>query len=81
MNTATENLTAMIDWPNGEGYTPCTAEYAAKMTERDAIFDPTFDEGSTDDLSPEDYNRWHTLQHELENMLGSGKHVGKSVRY
>lgn len=81
MNTTTAKFTAFIDWPNGEGYTPCTAEYAEKMAERDAIFDPTFDKGSTEDLSADDYNRWHKLQHELDQMQGSGNHLGRSVRY
>lgn len=71
----------IIEFPNGEGFTPCTKEYANKMAARDAIFDPTFDTGSLEDLSPEDYQRYCELDHELLTMQMSGLHLGKSVRY
>lgn len=70
----------VIEWPNGEGFTPCTREYADKMMARDAIFDANIDEGSTEDLCPEDYERWHQLDSELCQMQMAG-HLGKSERY
>jgi hypothetical protein len=75
----THSHTGAIDWPNGGGYTPCTKEYEAKMAERDAIYDANYDEGSLEDLSPDQYNRWHQLNDELCTMQAHG-HLGKPVR-
>ncbi|MFA7243197.1 MAG: hypothetical protein WC091_24075 [Sulfuricellaceae bacterium] len=72
--------TAAIDWPNGDGYTPCTPEYAALMDERDAIFDAYFDEGTTEDLSPENYERWYQLDSQLRQMQMAGA-LGVGIRY
>ena len=69
-----------IDWPNGEGYTPCTDEYRSLMDQRDAIFDPNFDSGSTEDLSSEDYEKWHSLDARLCELQMAGA-LGKSVRF
>jgi hypothetical protein len=69
---------ATIEWPNGLGYTPCTPEYLEKKIEQE-LLKP--DDVPLDALSPADYNRWHHLQNDLDNMLASGQHVGKSVRY
>lgn len=72
--------TDAIDWPNGGGYTPCTVEYRTLMDEREAIFDPNHDDGSVEDLSPADYERWHSLNDKLCTMQASG-HLGKPVRF
>lgn len=65
-----------FDWPNGKGCRECTREYRETLDARNDIFDPNLDEGSTDDLSPEDYNRWHTLDHKLDQLHGAG-HLGE----
>lgn len=78
--TSRLRLDDALDWPNGEGFTPCTREYADKMAAREAIYDANHDEGSTEDLSPEDYQRWHELDSELCQMQMAG-HIGKSERY
>jgi len=50
------------------------------LAEREAIYDPNYDEGSLEDRSPEDYERWHALDNELAQMLAAG-HVGIGVRW
>ena len=69
-----------IFWPNGEGETPCTKEYADAMAAKDAIFDPNYDEGTSENLSPEDYQRYCELDNALMTMQANG-HLGKSIRY
>jgi hypothetical protein len=71
--------TSAIDWPNGKGYTPCTAEYAERMAERDAVYSHAPGR-SLDDLSPEDYEKWHRLDMALNPMRAAG-HVGRPVRF
>lgn len=61
-----------LEWPNGKGFTPCTSEYRRLFDEQMAIFDPTVDDYTTEDLSSEDYNRWHLLQHKLDNLQLNG---------
>jgi hypothetical protein len=79
-----------IEWPNGEGFTPCTPEYAAIIDEMDAILPRdimiggillTSERKNLDDLSPEDYQRWNVLEDKRAEMQMSGLHLGKSVRY
>lgn len=73
--------TSAIYWPNGNGETPCSAEYAATKDARDAIYVCGNDEGETlDDLSPEDYQRWNELDDKLNGLQLNG-HLGKSIRY
>lgn len=66
-----------IEWPNGEGFTPCTHEYAEICDRMDAIKP---DYLNLDDLSPADYNEFCTLSNLRDEMMMSG-HVGKSHRY
>lgn len=79
---ATTQHTDAIDWPNGEGYTPCTPEYASLMAERDRIYDANYDrpDRTLEDLSPEDYQRWHVLNDRLHTMQADGA-LGKPVRF
>lgn len=73
--------TAAIFWPNGMGETPCSEAYAKAKDERDAIYEAGNDDGTTmDDLTPEEYQRWNELDHELGNMQING-HLGASIRY
>lgn len=70
-----------LDWPNGMGYTPCSAKYRSLFEERNGIYQPGNDDGLTmNDLSPEDYQRWNELDSELANLQIAG-HTGKGVRY
>jgi hypothetical protein len=73
-----EKFTDALEWPNGEGYTPCTPEYAAICDEMEAIKP---NDSNLDDLSPEDYNRWNMLDDKRAGMQMSGDHLGKSIRY
>lgn len=66
-----------IEWPNGEGYTPCTREYAEMYDRMDAIKP---DDVRMDELSPEDYEAWNALDHQRCQMQIDG-HLGKSIRY
>lgn len=68
-----------IYFPNGKGYTPCSALYEQLRHELYAICDPN-DGESIHDLSPDDYQRWSELDNELANLRLHG-HVGTSVRY
>lgn len=71
-------FTDAIEWPNGEGYTPCTPEYAEICDRMEAIKP---DDVNLDDLSSADYQEWNTLDDERAQMQMSGEHLGKSVRY
>lgn len=69
-------LTETIEWPNGKGFTPCSAAYRAALDEQ-ARIKP---EGvSMDSLSAEDYQRWNELDHQLMTMQASGEHLGQSI--
>lgn len=69
----------ILDWPNGEGETPCSTEYLMTLTQRDLIYEPG-SKGSLEDLSPEDYQKWNELDDKLNNLHLNG-HIGKSVKY
>jgi hypothetical protein len=66
-----------IEWPNGEGFTPCSSEYARLIDAMDAIKP---EDVNLDDLSAEDYELWNRLDDKKYSMLAEG-HLGKSVRY
>jgi hypothetical protein len=66
-----------IEWPNGEGFTPCSSEYAQLIDRMDAIKPENF---NLDDLSPQDYEEWNRLDDKKYSMLAEG-HLGKSIRY
>lgn len=70
----TREFTDKIEFPNGEGYTPCTRE----ITDRLDAIKPA--DVTMNDLSPEDYNEWNALEDRRANLQMSG-HLGKSVRY
>lgn len=72
--------TGLLYWPNGLGETPCSRAYEAKSDEMCVIYNPSYDDGTLDDLSPEDYNRYCTLENDLGVMQMNG-HLGKSHRY
>lgn len=75
--TAKIKFDDVIEFPNGEGFTPCTKDYARIVDEMDAIKP---DYVNLDDLSPEDYERWNRLDSELSQLQMEG-HLGQSVRY
>jgi hypothetical protein len=68
---------ATIDWPNGQGYTECTPEYAAIYDEIEAIKPADV---RMDDLSAEDYETFNRLDSQRCQMQMAG-HVGRGVRY
>lgn len=72
-------FTSSIEWPNGEGYTPCTPEYAAVQDAIDDLND--FGAINMNDMTPENYERYNQLLSEADTMQASGQHLGKSVRY
>jgi len=67
-----------IEWPNGEGWTPCSKEYAAVNDEIDDLND--FGRIGMDDMSPDDYEKYNRLDDKRNGLLLAG-HVGKSERY
>lgn len=71
---------AEITWPNGRGFTPCSQAYADALAQQEAICDLQTG-GIVDELSPEDYERWHRLENALLTMQASGEHLGKSETY
>lgn len=71
--------TDSIDWPNGEGFTPCSDEYRKLFDEKLAIFDPAGD-GDLEELEPEKYNAYCRLENDLANLQASG-HLGKGERW
>lgn len=71
-------FTDALEWPNGEGYTPCSKEYAAIIDAMEAIKP---NDVNLDDLSPEDYQEWNVLEDRRADMQMSGLHLGQSVRY
>lgn len=66
-----------IEWPNGKGYTPCTKEYADMHAEMQRI---KSDDENLDDLEPDAYNRYCTLDNDLGALQLEG-HLGKGVQY
>jgi hypothetical protein len=74
----TESFIESLEWPNGEGYTPCSAEYAAIMDAMEAIKP---NDVNLDDLSPADYQEWNVLEDKRAALQMSGKHLGKAIRY
>lgn len=75
--TVTIEHTDAIEFPNGEGYTPCSIEYA-KIIDKMEVIKPDYI--NLDDLSSEDYNEWNKLDNKRAEMMLAG-HLGKSVRY
>lgn len=70
--------TTQLDWPNGKGYTPCTAEYKEK---HDRVFElNTKAHTDPDGLTDEEYNEVRSLENDMGSMQLNG-HLGKSVRY
>lgn len=71
-------FTDEIEWPNGEGATPCTKEYAALTDEIDALSD--FGRVRMDDMGPDDYEAYNRLL-SARTALQIRGHLGKSYRY
>lgn len=69
----------LLHFPNGAGNRECSSEYIDTLDARNSIYQ-IGDDGTLDDLSPEDYNRWYTLEHKLDQMQGNG-HLGRVTRY
>jgi hypothetical protein len=67
-----------IEWPNGEGFTPCSREYAEVNDKIDDLND--FGRLGMDDLSPEKYEKYNRLLNRQGELQLAG-HLGKSVRY
>lgn len=65
-----------LDWPNGLGFTPCSTKYRQYFDEREAICPSS---GNVDNLSREDYERWHALDMYLGTLQLQG-HVGQGER-
>lgn len=72
--------TATIEWPNGNGYTPCSEEYRRVLDEKKSIEYKYQDAVSMNDYSREDYETWNRLEDRLATLHADG-HIGKSVRY
>lgn len=67
----------ILEWPNGEGYTVCSQEYAAICDAMDALKP---NDVNLDDLPPDDYNKFCELEHK-RGVLQLNGHLGKGVRY
>lgn len=65
-----------IPFPNGKGYTPCSAEYHTKQAE----YSDLRSQCELNKFTPDDYERLGRLDDELALMQLRG-HLGKSVRY
>lgn len=72
--------TDIIEWENGLGFTPCSAEYRRVWDAMRQIHDCTMSGANLDSLSPADYERYCRLDNELLTLQGNG-HLGKSIRY
>lgn len=73
-----KNFTEALVWPNGMGETPCSREYY-EISQK--INDLLSGDISMNDLSRDDYELYNRLSFERDEMLMSGEHVGKSIRY
>jgi hypothetical protein len=69
-----------LEWPNGQGYTPCSTEYATTYDARNAIYNPNEEGRTLNSLSAADYQEWCSLDHKLGTLQLQG-HTGKGVRY
>lgn len=67
-----------IEWPNGEGFTPCSREFAEVTDKIDALSD--FGRISMNDMSAADYQEYNRLLTQRDTLQMTG-HVGKSERY
>jgi len=67
-----------IEWPNGEGYTPCTKEYREINDKIDDLND--FGRISMDQMTPENYEKYNQLL-DRQGQLHLFGHLGQSVRY
>lgn len=71
--------TAKIEFPNGNGYTPCTQEYRDTLDAKNNICNPNHGD-NVNDLPAELYQEFSVLDDKLMNLQIAG-HLGKSVRY
>lgn len=71
-------FTARIEWPNGQGFTPCTQAAHDVAVALDRLTDGG--RVSMHDMSPADYERFNRLSDEQAHLQADG-HYGKSVRY
>jgi len=69
----------VIDWPNGNGYTPCSVEYRETLDEKEAIVSRYHGE-NYNQYSSEDYENYCRLENKLAGLQLAG-HIGKSVKY
>lgn len=74
----TPPLTDVIEWPNGEGETPCSAEYADLTRQIDEMSD--FGRIRMDDMSPADYEAFNRLLYDRLGLQSRG-HLGTGYRY
>ena len=77
-SNAAHEYTHQIDWPNGEGYTPCTEEAFNVRQEIDRLSEDG--RVSMDEMSIEDYSRYNWLIDHQANLQYEN-HFGKSVRF
>jgi hypothetical protein len=66
-----------IDWPNGLGTNPCSAEYRKTYDEMKSVKP---DYVALEEMAPADYQRWNELDQRLLQLQATG-HVGKSIRF
>jgi hypothetical protein len=66
-----------IEWPNGQGWTPCTKAYRRVWDERELV---RCRADSFEDLDPPDYDHVCRLNDLMANMMEAG-HLGKGEKY
>lgn len=68
-----------IYWPNGLGYTCCSAAYASAHDDLLAARRDYEDAGGEDTTDAAAYERYHRASHRVDQMLGAGGHLGERV--
>lgn len=72
-----------IEWPNGMGYTPCTAEYEAAKWAADDARDE-WREVEDQPRHPEHAARYEAMcraEDRLQALIAEGGHLGEPVRF
>lgn len=72
--------TATIEWPNGMGYTECTAEYAEAIDSRDIALSEFKGLEPKDPAYAAAYEAWQRAEWRVDRLHASG-HMGKPHRF
>lgn len=83
-------MVGCVYWPNGEGYTECSAEYEEAINDQQDAqaaldemggFGASLERGPKEDGYNERYEAYCRADAKVQQMLGAGGHLGERIRY